>query len=135
MSGRRLDEATWQAIRLDYEAEGLSARALGRKYGVSHTAIQNRSKAQGWARSVKSKVRARAAQKIAIVIASPWVETSLVAMDSEVATGKGYGCLETSSDPLQFIKGLRQRLAEALQDVETIERQLERVAAHPAVSS
>jgi hypothetical protein len=59
----------WARIRDEYEAGGASARELGRKYGVSHAAINKRVKAERWVRvssagfqpPVETKVETKAA--------------------------------------------------------------------------
>lgn len=38
----------WGAIRREYETDGVSARKLAEKYGLSHTAINQRAKAENW---------------------------------------------------------------------------------------
>ncbi|EPJ9743091.1 terminase small subunit [Klebsiella oxytoca] len=43
----------WEAIRREYETDGVSARKLAEKYGLSHTAINQRAKAEGWQKPVK----------------------------------------------------------------------------------
>jgi hypothetical protein len=43
-------QPNWPAIRGAYEANRLSTRAIARQNGISHTAIQKRAAAEGWAR-------------------------------------------------------------------------------------
>lgn len=44
----------WEAIRREYETDGTtSARKLADKHGVSHTAINQRAKAEGWKKPAK----------------------------------------------------------------------------------
>ncbi|MFC0225672.1 terminase small subunit [Serratia aquatilis] len=43
----------WEAIRREYETDGLSARKLAEKYGISHTAINQKAKAKGWKKPAK----------------------------------------------------------------------------------
>jgi Terminase small subunit. len=38
----------WEAIRRDYETDGVTARKLAEKYGISHTAINNKARKEGW---------------------------------------------------------------------------------------
>jgi hypothetical protein len=49
--GRR--DIDWGAIKVDYVADDLSLRELGRKYGCSHSAIANYAGRNGWVRSSK----------------------------------------------------------------------------------
>ncbi|PXW42068.1 terminase small subunit [Klebsiella oxytoca] len=43
----------WEAIRREYETDGVSARKLAEKYGLSHTAINQRAKNEGWQKPAK----------------------------------------------------------------------------------
>ena len=43
----------WEAIRREYETDGVSARKLAEKYGISHTAINQRAKAESWQKPEK----------------------------------------------------------------------------------
>ncbi|MEY8709506.1 terminase small subunit [Mangrovibacter phragmitis] len=51
-----MSKTDWEAIRREYETDGVSARKLAEKYGISHTAINQKAKAEGWAKGVKKKV-------------------------------------------------------------------------------
>ena len=46
---QRLD---WEAIEADYRAGRCSVRDIAARHGVSHTAINKRARAEGWARTV-----------------------------------------------------------------------------------
>lgn len=48
-----MNETDWGAIRREYETDGTSARKLGRKYGISHTTINNRIRDEGWIQGKK----------------------------------------------------------------------------------
>ncbi|HGF1180359.1 TPA: hypothetical protein ACF6V9_002060 [Klebsiella pneumoniae] len=50
----------WEAIESAYRAGVLSVRELAGKYGISHQAISNRAKKDGWERDLKAKVQAKA---------------------------------------------------------------------------
>lgn len=43
-----MSKLDWEAIRREYETDGVSARKLAVKHGISHTAINLKSKAEGW---------------------------------------------------------------------------------------
>lgn len=55
--GRAFD---WGAVQRDYETGCFTNRELAKKYGLSHTAINKKTKAEGWTRPLKEKIRARA---------------------------------------------------------------------------
>lgn len=48
-----MNETDWGAIRREYETDGTSARQLGRKYGISHTTINNKIRDEGWIKGKK----------------------------------------------------------------------------------
>jgi thioredoxin-like negative regulator of GroEL len=45
----------WQGIETDYRAGAMSVRDIARWYGVSHTAINKRAKADNWTRATQPK--------------------------------------------------------------------------------
>jgi hypothetical protein len=66
----RLSKETWSDIRAEREA-GASFPELAAKYGVSHQAIQKRSKSEGWSdgTDVAEVIRRKVAEKVARVVA------------------------------------------------------------------
>ncbi|MGN8012607.1 terminase small subunit [Enterobacter sp. 22325] len=48
-----MNETDWGAIRREYETDGTSARELGRKYEISHTAINKKVREEGWLKGEK----------------------------------------------------------------------------------
>lgn len=48
-----MNKPDWEAIRREYETDGVSARKLAEKYGLSHTAINQRAKSEGWQKPAK----------------------------------------------------------------------------------
>lgn len=52
--------ADWERIEIEYRAGAKSVRELAAENGVSHTAVQKRSKAENWPRDIAGKVKARA---------------------------------------------------------------------------
>ena len=65
----RLSKDTWADIRAEREA-GASFLDLAAKYGVSHTAIIKRAKAEGWSdgKDVAEIIRRRVAEKVSGVV-------------------------------------------------------------------
>ena len=43
-----IDDATWELVRLDYQANDLTIRLIAKRYAVSHSQIYSRAKAEGW---------------------------------------------------------------------------------------
>lgn len=54
----------WDALYAEYRLGLVSIRELGRKYGISDTAIHKRAQANGWERDVGEAVRKRTQEKI-----------------------------------------------------------------------
>lgn len=50
----------WEAIERDYRAGLLSVREIAGRHGCTHTAINKRARADGWARDLKAKIKAKA---------------------------------------------------------------------------
>lgn len=63
--GNKREAIDWAGIEVDYRAGVMSDRLIGKKYGVSHTAIQKRAKAEGWTRDLKARIRQKAEEKVA----------------------------------------------------------------------
>ena len=59
-TGQKKANTDWEAIERAYRAGILSVREIAAEHGVSHTAIQKRSKAYGWDRDLKAKIQAKA---------------------------------------------------------------------------
>lgn len=53
---RRID---WETIEGEYRAGILSIRAIASRHGITHKAIQNRIKREGWQRDLSAKVKAQ----------------------------------------------------------------------------
>ncbi|KGA39037.1 terminase small subunit, partial [Pectobacterium odoriferum] len=51
-----MSKPDWESIRREYCAGHLSVRKIAEKYGVSHTAINRRAKAEGWLMATNNKV-------------------------------------------------------------------------------
>jgi len=58
-----MSKPDWEAIRRVYETDGVSARKLAEQYGVSHTAINQKAKAEGWLKPVKNVADTKVSKK------------------------------------------------------------------------
>lgn len=54
----------WLAVERDYQTGLLTNRALGGKHGVSHTAIQERAREEGWSKDLTARIRQKAEDKV-----------------------------------------------------------------------
>lgn len=55
----------WEAIEREYRAGLLSVRELGRRYTVSHQAINERAEREGWERDLTARVRQAVSARLA----------------------------------------------------------------------
>lgn len=56
----------WEAVEREYRAGQLSIREIGAQYSVSHTAINNKAKAQGWKRDLSKRVKDLVSSKLLV---------------------------------------------------------------------
>ena len=70
----------WESIEGMYRAGLLSIREIARSHGISHTAIQKRAKAEGWARDLTAKVR----QQVASGLVATEVATAGTATERQI---------------------------------------------------
>jgi hypothetical protein len=73
-------DVDWEAIEGMYRAGLLSVREIARSHGISHTAIQKRAKADGWARDLTAKVR----QQVATALVATEVATADTATERQI---------------------------------------------------
>jgi hypothetical protein len=58
-----MSKPDWEAIRREYETDGVSARKLAVKHGISHTAINQKSKAEGWQKPARKPTDQKSSTK------------------------------------------------------------------------
>lgn len=68
----------WNAIRAEYIGGGISQRKLAEKYGLSRTAIQQRSKVEGWTKK-REKAQAEAVSNVIRKTASAAADNAVIA--------------------------------------------------------
>jgi hypothetical protein len=75
----------WQAIQLEYRAGIKTDRQIGRDYGVSHTAIAKRARAEQWDRDLSARIRAKAEAKVArAAVATPVASEDALASEAAI---------------------------------------------------
>lgn len=55
----------WERIEADYRAGVLSVREIAASQGISHTAVQKRSKSEGWERNLAKRIQDKAESLVA----------------------------------------------------------------------
>lgn len=54
----RLNVETWAVIEQEYRTGAYSLREIGRRYGVSHQAVNSQAKKNGWKRDLSARLKA-----------------------------------------------------------------------------
>ena len=81
----RLSADTWDTIRAEREAGGQSFQDLAQKFGVSHTAIIKRAKAEAWSNGedVAGVIRRKVSEKVSGIVSGGNPKKKAEAIDSE----------------------------------------------------
>jgi hypothetical protein len=74
----------WAAVERDYRAGVLTNTAIGKKQGISHTAVQKRAKAESWTRDLSKRIEAARDAKVSRSIVSSKVSKQRAATDDQV---------------------------------------------------
>jgi hypothetical protein len=105
----------WERIEQLFRAGLLSVREIASACGVSHTAINKRSKAEGWERDLKAKIKAKADSLVSKREVSSKVSTETLATER--------GIVEANAEVIADIRmahrtdiGRSRRLANKLLD-------------------
>lgn len=77
-------EVDWISVEADYRAGVMVNTAIGKKYGISHTAVQKRAKAEGWTRDLSKRIEAAREAKVSRAIVSDKVSKRRAATEKEV---------------------------------------------------
>lgn len=62
--GRKAKDVDWLGIQKAYSAGIRTTRDIGQEFGISHVAINERAKKDGWVRDLSAKIRAKADEKL-----------------------------------------------------------------------
>lgn len=73
----------WERIEYDYRAGILSVREISEARGVSHTAVNKKSKQLGWERDLKAKIKAKADALVSKAEVSKEVSSRRMATEKE----------------------------------------------------
>lgn len=123
-----LDPPDWPAIERHYAAGVLSVRAIGRKFGVSHTAIAKRATEYGWVRSAAPQIQARAQEMVARAEVAAQVATPL----RPETPSQHEATIEASAEALALVLlGQRKDIKRGMGVVESMFEELERLMGSP----
>ena len=86
---------SWQKIKVEYAAGGISLRKLSEKYGVSFSTIQKKSMEEKWG-ELRKKSRRKTEEKIIDTVSSKEAEKATDIIDvADKLLGKIYEMLDT----------------------------------------
>ena len=102
---------SWQKIKAEYAAGGISLRKLSEKYGVSFSTIQKKSMEEKWG-ELRKKSRRKTEEKIIDTVSSKEAEKATDIIDvADKLLGKIYEMLDTDAPyNTQNIKNLTSAL-------------------------
>lgn len=77
----------WERVRAAYEVGGPAAsfRALGEKFGVSHTAVRKRADAEGWKQDLEPAIQRATTAKVSGVVSTGNPQKQQEAIEAEAA--------------------------------------------------
>lgn len=115
----------WEAVEREYRAGQLSVSEIGRMSGCSHTAIQKKSKALGWTRNLRERVR----EEVAARLVAEGVATGNVRETVERAAERDIQLIREHrrdiGDGRQAVRELFTELRGTTKDRDEIERAIE----------
>lgn len=74
----------WDLVAVEYRTGLKTARQIGAEFGISHTAVNNRAKADGWTRDLAAKIKAKADDKLSRAVLSRQLSTASAETECEV---------------------------------------------------
>lgn len=98
----------WEAIAREYRAGQVSVRAIGNLYGVSHTAIAKKAKAEGWSRDLACEVRSAVNNKlVSKEVANPNANADEII---EAAAARGVAIVENHRKDIAALRDAEAKL-------------------------
>ena len=101
----------WEKVEAEYRAGQFSVSEIGRRNGVSHTAINKKAKAEGWLRDLADKVR----QAVSAKLVSDRVSNINVRETIEAASQRGADVILAHRADIARLRRIANALAERLE--------------------
>lgn len=113
----------WEAIEREYRAGQFSVVEIARQHKISHTAIQKRSKRDGWKRDLTDKVRREIKSRMVAEVAgevagevAPEVAESNARQAVDVAAARGIAVLREHRGDIARLRRIAAELARRLEE-------------------
>lgn len=116
MSNEKRPRIDWERVRAEYEIGGPenTARALGARYGVSHTAVNKRKAKEGWAEpgNLEEAIGKKVAEKVSGVASAGNPVKRAAAIEAEAE--RRAAVIREHQAEWEEIEGIRQKVFQAL---------------------
>lgn len=104
----------WEAVEREYRAGQLSVSEIGRQFGVSHTAINKRAKAESWTRNLAKAVRETVKAKLVSDGVSAEVSSANARETIELAAARAVEVVRSHRRALSQLNAIGDILANRL---------------------
>lgn len=114
------DERTqtdWERVEAEYRSGQLSVREIGRRHGVTETAIRKRAKTGGWERDLSDRIRAAVRNEVVRNAVRSEASCEPISEEQMVEAGKarGYKAVEGHLARADRLKALADKLTTELE--------------------
>ena len=113
-------QVDWEAVEREYRAGTRSTRDIGKEYGCSHTAINNKADQEGWTRDLSAKIKAAADAKVAKAEVAKIVSVETKAAERQIIEANATAIAEAVLNQRADVKRARATVQKlwALVDIE-----------------
>lgn len=108
MADRNID---WESIERDYRAGILSVREIAASHGITHGAINKRSKRDSWDRDLSARIRAKAEALVSKAAVSTLVSEAKLATDREIVEANATMIARIRTDHRSDIRKSREMVS------------------------
>jgi hypothetical protein len=124
-------QTDWERVEVDYRAGILTLREIGKKVGVSHQAITQKAKREGWDRDLHARIKARAE---ALVAKRALAAANLPAKVSRVGKATERATVEAAAEELSHVLSGRKAMVERLRATAVkLASEMEGMGANPPI--